>query len=1008
MAEGQVKTRLQDVRNFTVQIRHGETDEIVGTGIAISLDGDVVTCRHVFEDAAGKAGDLEHAEVNIYYPRSTSRSKSRRAKLAAYFSDSDDDIVLLKAIGTSALAPEQIAIVSDAWRSEGNNFRSYGYRSLSQFDAGWADGNIMGSVESPQGVRLQLEPVQLDSKHVNHGMSGAAVLDTRRNLVVGIISMTYFSDKYGKDRDTGWAVNTHILTFDPLKMPIYDGEFLEMKAPAKPSEEILVEAGKSVGQNLKLTEYAAPLPPEEWVGRTELLRYLNQDWVAPNIKVAGLIGFGGEGKSSLAARWIAELLQKSGQQPPDGLFWWSFYDRRSVDEFFEAALRYLSGGDDDLLQRCKSPNARAHLIAGMLYSGRYLFVLDGLEVLQQQEGDNYGAFNSEDLRQFLEYFSATEHASFCLITSRAPVSDLMDSTSYRHHDVARLTANEGCALLKNIGVTGAEAELKKAVELWDGHALTLSLIGAYLAKAHNGDIAHLGDIEPPTAAEPRYDRVHRILRRYDEHLNADERAFLQVFSAFRIPVTEAALEDVFRKKTKNSALNAPVAELDETGFKTLLDHLQRYRILRYDPLEKYYTTHPLIRAHYSAVLARADVEKRSDLHWHIADFYLASGGELSTYPSLEDLAPYIEAVHHGCVSGRYDDAGHIYWKRILQDERKVLTYQLGAYETNLNVIRDFFPDHDTSKKPQLNDPVGNIWLVNEFGYGLMSLGRLNEVAPFYESTIKQSLDHPEYWRETPIAYCNLAGLSVYLGHLQSCVQAAKAAFNLAQKAKNWNSEKNALCYEAWALHLLGALPEASTIFKQAEAKERELDPGATYLYALRGSRYTEHLRRLGKRDEARRVIEANLEVCHANHWADDTSRCCRAIGNLYLDAEDFEKASQYYTMALKIAQRITRQDVLIEALLAQGSLQAKLPPNHVRSSGRFGLNSLNEALGYALKGGYRIHEADIRVALAWTHQALGNSGAARAEAQQALNMSEEMGYYWGKVDATAFLEKNGD
>lgn len=1003
MAEAQVKTRLQDVRNFTVQIRHGVTDEIVGTGIVISLEGDVVTCRHVFEDAVGDATDLATAEVNIYYPRSTSRSKTRRAKLAGYFSESDDDIVLLKAIGTSALAPEQIAVVSDAGRSEGNSFRSYGYRNLSQFDAGWADGTIMGAVEGPQGVSLQLEPVQLDSKHVNHGMSGAAVLDTRRNLVVGIVSMTYFADKYGKDRDTGWAVDTRILTFDPLKIPIYEGEFLEMKAPAKPSEEILAEAEKSVGRNLKLTEYAAPLPPEEWVGRAELLHQLNQDWSSPDIKIAGLIGFGGEGKSSLAARWIAELLENPGDKRPDGLFWWSFYDRRSVDEFFEAALRYLGGGDEDLLQRCKSPNARAHLIAGMLYSGRYLFVLDGLEVLQQQEGDNYGAFNSEDLRQFLEYFSATEHTSFCLITSRAPVSDLMNSTSYRHHDVARLTANEGCALLKNVGVTGAETELKKAVELWDGHALTLSLIGAYLAKAHGGDIAYLDDIEPPTAAEPRYDRVHRILRRYDEHLSADERAFLLLFSAFRIPVTEAALEAVFREETDANALNRPVAALDEAAFKTLLDHLQRYRILRYDPLEKYYTTHPLIRAHYGGLLEQEAADGQSGLHWAIAGFYLSVGGDLSTHPSLEDLTPFIEAVHHTCFSGRYDEAAGIYWRRVLQDERKVLTYQLGGYETNLNIIREFFPDQDTTKNPQLNDAVGNIWLINEFGFALMSLGRLDEVAPFYENTISQALEHPEYWRETPIAYCNLAGLSVYLGQLQACAQAAKDALDLAKKAGNRNSEKNAFCYRAWALHLMGVLPEASAAFEQAEAIERELDPKVPHLYALRGNRYAEHLRRLGKRDDAWRIAKANLVACQANHWAEDTSRCCRALGDLLLDANQFEEAGHYYSVALKIARSITRQDALIEALLGLGRLKT----NDERADGRFGLSNLNEALGHALKGGYRIHEADIRIALAWAHQAQGNLAAAKAEAQQALNMSEEMGYHWGKVDAGVFLEKNG-
>jgi hypothetical protein len=40
-------TILQDLRDFTVQIRRAKDDAIVGTVIAVSLDGQVVTCAHV-------------------------------------------------------------------------------------------------------------------------------------------------------------------------------------------------------------------------------------------------------------------------------------------------------------------------------------------------------------------------------------------------------------------------------------------------------------------------------------------------------------------------------------------------------------------------------------------------------------------------------------------------------------------------------------------------------------------------------------------------------------------------------------------------------------------------------------------------------------------------------------------------------------------------------------------------------------------------------------------------
>src|SRR5207253_7431034 len=104
------------------------------------------------------------------------------------------------------------------------------------------------------------------------------------------------------------------------------------------------------------------------------------DWADASKRITGLIGFGGEGKSSLARRWLDELLVGDAQLRPHGVFWWSFYDRPSVDEFFETALRFMSGERIDPYAY-PSASVRAHLIAAMLASRRYLFVLDGLEVI---------------------------------------------------------------------------------------------------------------------------------------------------------------------------------------------------------------------------------------------------------------------------------------------------------------------------------------------------------------------------------------------------------------------------------------------------------------------------------------------------------------------------------------------------------------------------------------------------------------------------------------------------
>jgi len=112
--------------------------------------------------------------------------------------------------------------------------------------------------------------------------------------------------------------------------------------------------------------------------------------------------------------------------------------------------------------------------------------------------------------------------------------------------------------------------------------------------------------------------------------------------------------------------------------------------------------------------------------------------------------------------------------------------------------------------------------------------------------------------------------------------------------------------------------------------------------------------------------------------------------------------------ALKIARGITYRPALVEALLARRRWAARTHQDLTGFENLSGLleqatADLDEALGYALEGGYRVYEADIRVALVWAHYAAGDPARARAEAERAQHMSIEMGYHWGQVDAAEVL-----
>jgi tetratricopeptide (TPR) repeat protein len=992
MAEG---NRLQQIRDFVVQIRHTSTDVIVGTGF-VAREG-IVTCAHVVRDAGVDPWGRDGLDVGIYYPEREGRSSiTKRAKVAACFDQHDDDVVLLHLVdGPSPLGPELAAKFGSAKGSEDHDFRSFGYRRLQNYQGLPAFGKIVGHGEKPRDKRFLGEPLMLSSQNIDKGMSGAPVLDTFRNLIIGIIYLAWDSAEGSHDRDTGLSVDARVLSLEPLCLALEENDLPRSSSPSPKIDQ--QKAREAVAIQQKIIWNNAPPSLAEWTGREKLLEEITTDWADVRVRITGLIGFGGEGKSSLAREWVDQLLADISRPQPEGTFWWGFYERRNVDEFFDAAMNYLSGGKIDV-KKIPSANMKAQIVTSMLGAGRYLFVLDGLEVLQYQDGDMYGAIRSPDLKAFLEFFASPDHESFCLISSRAPLMDMISFATYKHRDVNRLSPKDGRNLLQNLGVQGKNEELDQLVKDWDGHALTLSLLASYLKDYHEGDIAQVYNIPLPTADEPRYDRVRRILRRYDEHLEESAKAFLKLFSAFRRPVERDAFDKIFRSKSKDKTLNAPITVLDDSEFQSMVDKLVAYRILRYESMTGQYTTHPLIRTHYYDLLTEDDRGLAEEAHQQIMEYYLAEAQHMPDRPTLNDLVPLIEAFHHACQYRNFDKAQEICWVRILKRDNNYIGRILGSWETELDIMKEFFPAGDTSREPFVG-AFDKGWIFNTVGLSLVNMGRGLLAEKFLERGLDQALIH-ENWANASLSYQNLSDSYSHRSEIIKDLQASAEAVKLAQRAKNTYLECFSLAYQAWAYHLHGDLVKAASTFLKAEAKQKEKDSLKKYLYSLRGINHAEHLRRQGKTDYARRVTEDNLKICEGVSWPEDISGCHRIMGELFADAGREQEARRNYGQALEIARSISNRMVLVGALLSRGRLYARRM-RYIEAA----LSDLTEALEYARMGGYRLHESDIRIGLAWAHLAAGKDDHARDEAGFALQMSQDMGYYWGIIDAKEVLAK---
>lgn len=369
---------------------------------------------------------------------------------------------------------------------------------------------------------------------------------------------------------------------------------------------------------------------------------------------------------------------------------------------------------------------------------------------------------------------------------------------------------------------------------------------------------------------------------------------------------------------------------------------------------------------------------------------------MSDNPILEDLTPIIEAIHHACQCGAYDEANSIYMERINRGTFYI-TQKLGAWETELDIMREFFPGGDTSLEPLVSRSNDKSRILKEVGLCLKNIGRGNLADLFYERALAIDLESGDC-ANASVVYQNLSDLYCNRGNLAKSLQAADQALDLARRAEIKDYECDSLLYQAQAHHLQGDLDKASQHFREAKALKIENDPSKSYLYGSSGIQHADHLRRRGEADYALKVTQANLEICEINHWPNSISSCHRILADLFSDAGQQEEARESYSRALDIARGIFHRLVLIEALLGRGRWYGKIMKDPDAAS-----SDLTEALEYARAGGYRLYEADARVGLAWAHLATGDRAAARAEAEYARRMSQEMGYYWGGKDAEEVL-----
>ena len=340
----------------------------------------------------------------------------------------------------------------------------------------------------------------------------------------------------------------------------------------------------------------------------------------------------------------------------------------------------------------------------------------------------------------------------------------------------------GADLLVDLGVHGRQRDLEAAVRELQGHALSVTLLGTYLAEVCGGDIRHRDQFDfahivlsPEEQSELLTDktivpakRAAKVMRGYlaqfdklakDRRIGRARRAGAGAAEPAR-PVRPAGgragrgctPRATHSRAHGRSVLRAPGEDIrlavqvvqDRAGalpdakraarLREAKSRLRKLRLLSKanpnDPHEL--DAHPVVRAFFAGRLEETAPEAAKAAHGILYRHYAAAAPDLPD--TLEEMQPLFHAVQHGVKAGRAQEAcDEVFWRRI-DREGEYIVRKLGAFGPILTTFANFFELPWRTPRRELH-PSFQAWLLGSAGYVLTSLGRLSDsVEPRRAST----------------------------------------------------------------------------------------------------------------------------------------------------------------------------------------------------------------------------------------------------------------------------------
>jgi tetratricopeptide (TPR) repeat protein len=775
-----------------------------------------------------------------------------------------------------------------------------------------------------------------------------------------------------------------------------------------------------------------PIPGPHFLGRDAELARLDAAWENPSMHVLTLVAFGGVGKSALVARWM-DRMAADGWRGAARVLDWSFYSQGSKDQntsaepFIDHALRVF--GDTD--PKAGSLHDRGARLASLIRKERSLLVLDGVEPLQYPPGrpEIEGRLKDPGLTALLKGLAAG-NPGLCVVTTRERITDLAGSPNTAPQvPLEVLEPDAAVALLRQLGVAGQEKELYAAVEEFKQHALTLTLLGNFLRRAHGGDVRKRREIDLHHADEKQGGHAFRVIAAYARWLGeGPELAILRLLGLFDRPAEAGALK-ALRAGPPIPGLTEPLVDLSDEDWHLATAILREHSLLAAaDPQEpETLDAHPLVRACFAEELESHHPDAWQEGNRRLYEYLCQAAPDLPD--TLVAMQPLYAAVVHGCRAGRQQEVmAEVCKRRIQRGTEFYSTRKLGAFGSELTALAGFFERPWSQPSARLT-AADQAFVLNAAASRLRALGRLAEAIEPMQASLEACIAQEDWENgvvEATVA-SNLSELTLALGDVPRAVAFGEQSVELADRSGDVFQRLVNRARRADALHQAGRLEESTAAFREAEALQAEWQPQYPRLYSSQGYWYCDLL--LGRAEpeagsglaglagpgsrpeEAKRFQQACQEVLERARqtleWFErvypllDIALDHLTLGRAHLGlaltapqtaapgedrAAGLAQAAEPLDRAVDGLRRAGREDHLPRGLLGRAALR------RFRCDFTGAATDLAEALEIAERGPMRLHECDAHLEWARLCRDQGDLAAARRHVARARVLVNETGY----------------